>query len=424
MSDHTLGQHRRAHRRAAWRAPAGRLADRRLARHPEARSGRDPRSPTAEAGALKALECGFESRRGYRGRAGNFRLTLSIDVPERGHRPSSRTAAAARTILRSQEGPLESRNPVFSNNKGFSRGGYATFRRPAPPSCRACTRRPPRRRSQTGRMTLDDVVVRTAALFAVLVAAAAAMYYVVKPGLPIVIGAAVVGMVLGLAVSFSKTVRPALILGLRGRRGGLRRRHQLLVRPGLRQPDRAAGGARHPGRVRHDARALQDRGGAQLAPVHPGAPDRRRVVPRLRPDQPGVRPVRRVERLQHRRPGDPHQRRGRRARLARSSCSTSTSSSRASATGCPSSTPGRRPSGSSSRWSGCTSRSCDSWRSCRTTADSSRRSGILGVVTIPTARGAVRWHPPRAVLDLLRLAAAGLLDPSLALALGLRARGR
>jgi sulfate adenylyltransferase len=37
-------------------------------------------------------------------------------------------------------------------------------------------------------------------------------------------------------------------------------------------------------------------------------------------------------------------------------------------------------------------------------------------VTIPTARGAVRWHPPRAVLDLLRLAAAGLLDPSLALA--------
>jgi hypothetical protein len=24
-----------------------------------------PRSPTAEAGALKALECGFESRRGY-----------------------------------------------------------------------------------------------------------------------------------------------------------------------------------------------------------------------------------------------------------------------------------------------------------------------------------------------------------------------
>ena len=37
-------------------------------------------------------------------------------------------------------------------------------------------------------------------------------------------------------------------------------------------------------------------------------------------------------------------------------------------------------------------------------------------MTIPTARGAVRWHPPRAVLDLLRLAAAGLLDPSFALA--------
>jgi sulfate adenylyltransferase len=36
-------------------------------------------------------------------------------------------------------------------------------------------------------------------------------------------------------------------------------------------------------------------------------------------------------------------------------------------------------------------------------------------VTFPAARGAVRWHPPRAVLDLLRLAAAGLLEDSLAL---------
>ncbi len=38
-------------------------------------------------------------------------------------------------------------------------------------------------------------------------------------------------------------------------------------------------------------------------------------------------------------------------------------------------------------------------------------------MNVPTARGAVRWHPPRAVLDLLRLAAEDLLDPSLALAL-------
>jgi uncharacterized YccA/Bax inhibitor family protein len=65
---------------------------------------------------------------------------------------------------------------------------------------------------QTGRMTLDDVVVRTAMLFAVLVASAATMYFVVKPSFGIVIGAALVGLGLGLAVSFSKTVRPALIL--------------------------------------------------------------------------------------------------------------------------------------------------------------------------------------------------------------------
>jgi uncharacterized YccA/Bax inhibitor family protein len=65
---------------------------------------------------------------------------------------------------------------------------------------------------QTGRMTLDDVVVRTAMIFGVLLTAAAAMYFVVKPGLFLVLGAALVGMGLGLVVSFSKTVRPALIL--------------------------------------------------------------------------------------------------------------------------------------------------------------------------------------------------------------------
>jgi len=108
---------------------------------------------------------------------------------------------------------LESRNPVFSNNQGFRRGGYATFQTPSATELQGMYEAPAATPLQTGRMTLDDVVVRTATLFTVLVAAAAAMYFVVKPGLPIVIGAAVIGMVLGLLVSFSKTVRPALILG-------------------------------------------------------------------------------------------------------------------------------------------------------------------------------------------------------------------
>ena len=61
-------------------------------------------------------------------------------------------------------------------------------------------------------MTLDDVVVRTAMIFAVLVAAAAVTYTAIKPGIGIVVGAAIVGLVLGLVVSVGKTVRPALIL--------------------------------------------------------------------------------------------------------------------------------------------------------------------------------------------------------------------
>ena len=107
---------------------------------------------------------------------------------------------------------MESRNPVFSNNEGFRRGGYATFSTPSATELQGMYDAPSATPLQTGRMTLDDVVVRTATLFSVLVAAAATMYFVVKPGLAIVLGAALAGMVLGLVISFSKTVRPALIL--------------------------------------------------------------------------------------------------------------------------------------------------------------------------------------------------------------------
>jgi uncharacterized YccA/Bax inhibitor family protein len=64
----------------------------------------------------------------------------------------------------------------------------------------------------TGRMSIDDVVMRTAALFAVLVAAAGATFALITPGqFGIVIGAAIVGLVLGLVISFSKTIRPPLM---------------------------------------------------------------------------------------------------------------------------------------------------------------------------------------------------------------------
>jgi uncharacterized YccA/Bax inhibitor family protein len=107
---------------------------------------------------------------------------------------------------------LESRNPVFSNNEGFRRGGYATFSTPSATQLQGMYDAPSATPVQTGRMTLDDVVVRTAMIFGVLLAAAAAMYFVVKPGLFVVIGAALAAMVVGIVVSASKTVRPALVL--------------------------------------------------------------------------------------------------------------------------------------------------------------------------------------------------------------------
>ena len=107
---------------------------------------------------------------------------------------------------------MESRNPVFSKNEGFRRGGYATFSTPTATDLETMYEAPSATALQTGRMTLDDVVVRTAMIFSVLLTTAATMYFVVRPGLFVVIGAALAAMALGLVVSFSKTIKPPLIL--------------------------------------------------------------------------------------------------------------------------------------------------------------------------------------------------------------------
>ena len=63
-------------------------------------------------------------------------------------------------------------------------------------------------------MTMDDVVVRTVGLLAVLGIAAAAAWKVVPDSLlvPVWIGAAMVGLVLGLVISFARITNPAVIL--------------------------------------------------------------------------------------------------------------------------------------------------------------------------------------------------------------------
>jgi uncharacterized YccA/Bax inhibitor family protein len=110
---------------------------------------------------------------------------------------------------------MESRNPVFNRSGDFKRGGYATFDTAAPTATELETMygAPSATPVQTGRMTLDDVVVRTASLFAVLLATAGVTYFYLKPqSLIVVLGAALVGFALAMVVSFSKTVRPALMI--------------------------------------------------------------------------------------------------------------------------------------------------------------------------------------------------------------------
>ena len=63
---------------------------------------------------------------------------------------------------------------------------------------------------RTGRMTIEDVTVRTASLFAILVAVGAVAWGLNNPSLAMVgfLG----GFVLALVNTFSKTVRPALVI--------------------------------------------------------------------------------------------------------------------------------------------------------------------------------------------------------------------
>ena len=108
---------------------------------------------------------------------------------------------------------MESRNPVFNNSKAFSRKGYATFDE-APTATAGQLEdmyaAPPATGVDTGRMTIDDVVVKTGLMFAVLLPLAAAAYFLNNPILTF--GGAIAGLVLGLMVSFKQSTNPALIL--------------------------------------------------------------------------------------------------------------------------------------------------------------------------------------------------------------------
>jgi uncharacterized YccA/Bax inhibitor family protein len=74
---------------------------------------------------------------------------------------------------------------------------------------------PPAGPIQTGRVTFDDVIMKTLGLFVLLVAAAAGSWFVTRgnPGLlmPLWIGGMLAGLVVGLAIAFMKTISAPLI---------------------------------------------------------------------------------------------------------------------------------------------------------------------------------------------------------------------
>jgi uncharacterized YccA/Bax inhibitor family protein len=108
---------------------------------------------------------------------------------------------------------MESRNPVFNNSKAFKNGGYATFNGASTATASQLEEMYSAQTAtgvDTGRMTMDDVVVKTGLMFAVLLPLAAFNYWY-QSGL-LTLGGLVVGLVLGLVVSFKQSTNAALIL--------------------------------------------------------------------------------------------------------------------------------------------------------------------------------------------------------------------
>lgn len=121
-------------------------------------------------------------------------------------------------------------NPVFSKfEQQVSQQGYAGFGRnqaptyppqyPGPQSPQdldALYQQPSAGPLQTGRLTVDDVVMKTLGLFVLVLAAGAVSWFLTigNPGLttPLWLGGMFVGLGLGLAISFMKKVSVPLIL--------------------------------------------------------------------------------------------------------------------------------------------------------------------------------------------------------------------
>ncbi len=123
---------------------------------------------------------------------------------------------------------MQSNNPVFTRSSGFNGRGNAYGDRTYPGNgisypaygssasgSRAGSYGAPTAPSYVdeGPMTIDSVVQKTGITLGLLVLAAAATWVLLPQGLyPLAMGAALVGMGLGFAVSFKRVVSPALVV--------------------------------------------------------------------------------------------------------------------------------------------------------------------------------------------------------------------
>lgn len=110
-------------------------------------------------------------------------------------------------------------NPVFANNPYFKDPQQAGAAGGTPVTAQqveqleASFAAPPAAPAQTGRMTYDDVIVRSGGLLAVVVATAAVAWFLFPGNLVVLVGGAIGGLVLGLVNAFRREPSPALILG-------------------------------------------------------------------------------------------------------------------------------------------------------------------------------------------------------------------
>ncbi len=131
---------------------------------------------------------------------------------------------------------MASSNPVFSQVNREIQQGYAGFGQSRPgggqpggpagmqgvqdkatsDQLEQMYNAPPAGPIQTGRVTFDDVIMKTLGLFTLLFVAAAGSWFLTRgnPGLltPIWVGGMLAGLVVGLAIAFKKTVSVPLIL--------------------------------------------------------------------------------------------------------------------------------------------------------------------------------------------------------------------